>query len=97
MKLDAAAIGIALESLEGWNLQEDGLALNRKFRFRNFAEAFSFMTEMALLAEKMNHHPEWFNVYGRVEVTLTTHAAGGLTDLDIRMATMMNRAAERRP
>lgn len=95
-KLDGPAVQAALESLEEWTLQEEEASLFRKFRFRNFSEAFSFMTEMALLAEKMNHHPEWFNVYGRVEVKLTTHAAGGLTDLDIHMAVMMNRAAERR-
>lgn len=94
--LDEAAVQAALETLDGWTLVQDGLAITRSFRFTTFTEAFSFMTEAALLAEKINHHPEWSNVYGRVDVTLTTHATGGLTDLDIRMATTMNRAASRR-
>lgn len=96
VRLDEPAVLAALESLEGWSLTADGLAIERSFRFRNFTQAFSFMTEMALLAEKMNHHPEWSNVYGRVDVRLTNHAAGGLTDLDTHMAVMMNRAAARR-
>lgn len=96
VRLDQPAVQAALESLEGWTLTEDEAALQRSFRFRTFAQAFSFMTEMALLSEKMNHHPEWFNSYGRVDVRLTNHAAGGLSDLDIHMAVMMNRAASRR-
>lgn len=94
--LDDAVIVTALEALPGWTRVAEGKALFRSFAFTSFTEAFSFMTEAALHAEKINHHPEWFNVYGRVDVTLTTHAAKGLTDLDIRMATMMNRAAARR-
>lgn len=94
--LDEAAIQAALESLDGWAMIDDGKAIARSFRFRSFSQAFSFMTEMALLAEKMNHHPEWTNSYGRVDVRLTNHAAGGLTDLDVHMAVMMNRAAARR-
>lgn len=86
----------ALVDLEGWTVSADGCTLQRSFHFTTFTEAFSFMTEVALLAEKMNHHPEWFNVYGRVDVTLTTHVAKGLSDLDMRMARMMNRAAARR-
>lgn len=96
VKLDEAAVQAALESLDGWEFTEEGSAIRRQFRFKTFAQAFSFMTEMAMLAEKMNHHPEWFNSYGRVDVRLTNHAAKGLTDLDIHMAVMMNRAAERR-
>lgn len=95
-KLEQAEVDAALESLPGWQCGADGKALSRSFRFRNFAEAFGFMTEMALVAEKLNHHPEWFNVYGRVEVTLTTHVAGGLTDLDVTFARRMSLAAERR-
>ena len=86
----------ALESLPGWTKGADGKALSRSFRFRSFVDAFGFMTEMALVAEKLNHHPEWFNVYGRVEVTLTTHAEGGLTDLDLTFARRMSSAAARR-
>ena len=95
-RLEQAEIDAALESLPGWTQGADGTSIARSFRFRNFVEAFGFMTEMALVAEKLNHHPEWFNVYGRVEVTLTTHAEGGLTDLDITFARRMSRAADRR-
>jgi 4a-hydroxytetrahydrobiopterin dehydratase len=96
VKLHEAAVHAALESLEGWEMTGEGRAIERQFRFKSFTQAFSFMTEMAMLAEKMNHHPEWFNSYGRVDVRLTNHAARGLTDLDIHMAVMMNRAAARR-
>jgi 4a-hydroxytetrahydrobiopterin dehydratase len=64
-------------------------AIARKFEFENFNEAFGFMTRVALLADKMDHHPEWFNVYNKVEVTLSTHDAGGVTDNDIAMAKAM--------
>ena len=82
-----------LEALGGWQLRDDGKALVRRFRFRTFNEAFGFMTRSALSAEKMNHHPDWSNVYNRVDVELTTHDAGGLTELDFRLARAMNRAA----
>lgn len=95
-KLEQAEIDAALESLPGWTAGADGKSITRSFRFRSFVEAFGFMTEMALVAEKLNHHPEWFNVYGRVEVMLTTHAASGLTDLDITFAKRMSQAADRR-
>lgn len=95
-KLEQAEIDAALESLPGWTVGADGTSIARPFRFRSFVEAFGFMTEMALVAEKLNHHPEWFNVYGRVEVTLTTHVAGGLSDLDITFARRMSRAADAR-
>ena len=64
--------------------------IKKKFEFKDFMEAFSFMTQVALKAEKMNHHPEWFNVYNRVEITLTTHDAGGLTDKDQKLADYIN-------
>lgn len=82
-----------LETLGDWQLRADGKALERKFRFRTFNEAFGFMTRSALSAEKMNHHPDWSNVYNRVNVVLTTHDTGGLTELDFRLAKAMNRAA----
>ncbi|WP_419906932.1 4a-hydroxytetrahydrobiopterin dehydratase [Hoeflea sp.] len=83
-----------LEELgEGWQLREDGKALERKFKFRNFNEAFGFMARSALSAEKLNHHPDWFNCWNRVNVVLTTHDKGGLTELDFRLAKAMNRAA----
>ena len=90
-KLDAAAIAAALTQLEGWSI--DGGKLYREFRFANFSEAFGFMTRAALAAETANHHPEWFNVYDRVRVHLTTHDAGGLTQKDVDLASHMNTLA----
>lgn len=75
-----------LESLEGWSVVEDCDAIFKSFKFKNFNEAWSFMSRVALLAEKMDHHPEWFNVYNRVDITLTTHDAGGVSKHDIKMA-----------
>ena len=92
-KLDAGAIAAGLEKLEGWTATDDGNAIRKTFKFKNFRKAFAFMTEMAITAEKMNHHPEWFNVYNRVEVTLTTHDAGGVTELDLKVAGAMDSAA----
>jgi len=80
-----------LQSRPGWNLQ-DG-KLHRVFEFENFVEAFGFMSQIAILAEKMDHHPEWSNVYSRVEVFLTTHDADGLTELDFELAESMDRVA----
>jgi len=68
-----------------WTLRADGLALERTFKFADFNEAFGFMTRVALYADKADHHPEWFNVYNRVEMTLTTHDAGGVSDRDAAM------------
>lgn len=68
-----------------WTLRADGLALERTFRFADFNEAFGFMTRVAIYAEKADHHPEWFNVYNRVEITLTTHDAGGVSARDAAM------------
>ncbi|WP_126172046.1 4a-hydroxytetrahydrobiopterin dehydratase [Altericroceibacterium xinjiangense] len=76
----------ALRQLSDWTLRDDGLAIEREFRFRDFSEAFGFMTRVALLAEQHDHHPEWSNVYNRVEITLTTHDAGGLSQRDVKMA-----------
>lgn len=84
-------IAAALATLTGWSLREDGLALCKTFRFADFSEAFAFMTRVALEAEKADHHPEWFNVYNRVEVTLTTHDAGGISQRDVAMAGAMER------
>lgn len=75
-----------LAALPQWNLAREGAAIERKFEFPDFSRAFAFMTRVALLAEKRDHHPEWFNVYNRVEVTLTTHDAGGLSLRDVKMA-----------
>ena len=83
----------ALAKLAGWSEVEGRDAITRKFVFKNFSEAFGFMSRAALMAEKLDHHPEWFNVYKTVEVTLSTHDAGGVTELDIKLAEAMNRFA----
>ena len=80
----------ALAELPGWALAREGKAIARTFAFADFSEAFAFMTRAALLAEKADHHPEWFNVYNRVEITLTTHDADGLSLRDVTMATAIN-------
>jgi 4a-hydroxytetrahydrobiopterin dehydratase len=76
----------ALEDLDDWDYDEARDAITRRFTFRDFSEAFAFMTRVALLAEKADHHPEWSNVWNRVDVLLTTHDAGGLSGRDIEMA-----------
>lgn len=94
-KLEGAAREEALQHLmaSGWAHDPARDAIFREFRFANFVAAWGFMSQAALRAEKMNHHPEWFNVYNRVEVTLTTHDAGGLTDLDVKLARAMDKIA----
>ncbi len=74
----------------GWALDETNEAIKKTFKFKNFVEAFGWMARAALTAEKMNHHPEWFNVYNKVEVRLTTHDAGGLSALDVELAGKMD-------
>lgn len=83
----------ALAVLKGWSLAEGRDAMTKRFVFHDFNEAFGWMSRVAMLAEKLDHHPEWRNVYRTVEVTLTTHDAGGLTELDIRMARAMDMMA----
>ena len=85
-KLDAAARASALKELPAWRDVPGRDVIARKFEFRDFNQAFGFMTRVALLAERMDHHPEWMNVYKTVDVRLTTHDAGGLTEKDICMA-----------
>ncbi|HSC61651.1 MAG TPA: 4a-hydroxytetrahydrobiopterin dehydratase [Rhizomicrobium sp.] len=89
-KLDTKARAAALKMLKGWKEAKGGEAITKNFKFADFNEAFGFMTRVALLADKMDHHPEWFNVYNKVEVTLSTHDAGGVTQNDIDMAKAMN-------
>lgn len=79
-----------LAELPEWKLAREGLAIERCFIFADFSEAFAFMARVALLAEKSDHHPEWSNVYNRVEIALTTHDAGGLSLRDVRMATVID-------
>lgn len=83
----------ALESLPEWEMVEGRDAIMRSFSFQDFNEAFGWMTRIALVAEKMNHHPEWANVYRTVDVILTTHDAGGLTQLDVNLAIVMDMIA----
>jgi 4a-hydroxytetrahydrobiopterin dehydratase len=83
----------ALSNLNGWAETSDGTALSRTFTFKDFNAAFGFMTRAALVAEKSDHHPDWRNVYKTVEVTLSTHDAGGVTALDVALAKAMNAIA----
>ncbi|HEX5779174.1 MAG TPA: 4a-hydroxytetrahydrobiopterin dehydratase [Xanthobacteraceae bacterium] len=92
-KLSGDARKAALEKLSGWSEVQGRDAIAKKFVFRNFNEAFGFMSRAALMAEKLDHHPEWSNVYKTVEVTLSTHDSGGVTELDIKLAEAMNRYA----
>jgi 4a-hydroxytetrahydrobiopterin dehydratase len=90
-KLPSAELNAALTKLGGWSIQND--KLHRQFEFKSFVEAFGFMSSSALVAESMGHHPEWFNVYNRVTVDLTSHDAGGITQKDVDLATRMNELA----
>lgn len=91
-KLSDSELNRALQGLPGWSLA--GGKLQREFSFRDFNAAFGFMARVALLAEQMNHHPEWSNVWNRVRVELTTHDAGGLTSLDVELARRIGAIAE---
>ena len=90
-KLAGAARAEALKRLSAWQEVPGRDAIHRAFKFSDFNQAFAFMTRVALLAEKMDHHPEWFNVYNRVEITLSTHDAGGLSARDIELAQRIDR------
>jgi 4a-hydroxytetrahydrobiopterin dehydratase len=95
-RLDAATLDDLARALPGWQLErEQGGCLRRTFEFPGFAQAFAFMTEVALAAERMNHHPDWSNRFNRVDVCLTTHDARGLTRLDLDLARAADRAAAR--
>lgn len=86
------ALNAAVNELSGWSVEAD--KLHRQFQFESFVEAFGFMSSVALVAESMGHHPEWFNVYNRVTVDLTTHDAGGITEKDVALARRMNELAQ---
>jgi 4a-hydroxytetrahydrobiopterin dehydratase len=92
-RLDDDARTDAFAKLTGWRLVDGRDALTREFKFEDFNAAFGFMTRVALIAERMDHHPEWSNVWNRVEVTLSTHDAGGLTEKDLALAEAMDRLA----
>ena len=90
-KMGAAA---ASGQLSGWSVKDgERDAIEKTFKFADFKSAFAFMSACALKAEQMDHHPEWFNVYNKVDVRLTTHDVGGLSDLDVKMAKAMNKYA----
>ena len=93
-KLDQSARDVALKALKGWSHDGKRDAIVKTFVFANFVEAFGFMTKAALVAERMDHHPEWSNVYKTVNVLLTTHDAGGLTMKDVELARAMEAAAK---
>ena len=98
VRLTDAECRAALDGLPDWTLRDDGLAISRDLKFADFNEAFGFMARVALVAEKMDHHPEWRNVYRTVEVVLSTHDAGGVTARDIALARAMDAiAASRAP
>lgn len=86
VKLDPENINAAMASLNNWVLAEDGQSIFADFKFNDFSEAWAMMNRIALLAEKMDHHPEWSNVYNTITIRLTTHDVGGLSDLDFTMA-----------
>ena len=92
-KLDEAARRGLAARLPGWRMVEGRDAIQKSFKLADFNAAFGFMTRCALVAEKMDHHPEWSNVWNRVEVTLATHSAGGLTELDLKLAEAMDKIA----
>ena len=89
-KLDADEIDRALSELSGWELSPDRTAIERSYKFKNFSAAWAFLSRCALLAEKMDHHPDISNSYSSVRISLTSHDAGGLTDRDFRMARAIN-------
>jgi len=93
--LDEEARAAALAALPGWTYDAEARAIRRSFRFRDFSEAFGFMTRVALQAEKVDHHPDWSNSWNRVDVSLQTHSASGVTALDIALAAVMDGIAER--
>jgi 4a-hydroxytetrahydrobiopterin dehydratase len=92
-RLEGTARVKAIKELDGWSEVEGRDAICKTYRFKNFRQAWGFMSQAALVAEKMDHHPEWFNVYGRVDVTLTTHSANGLSVLDLTLAKKMDEIA----
>jgi 4a-hydroxytetrahydrobiopterin dehydratase len=88
-------ITVALKALPGWSRVDGRSAITKRYTFADFSEAWGFMSRLALVAELMNHHPEWSNVWNRVDITLSTHDAGGLSDLDFKLATAAEKIAKR--
>ena len=92
-KLTLTELRAEMENLSGWNLDDE--KLYKEFVFENFVDAFGFMTKIAITVEKTNHHPEWFNVYNKVKIHLTTHEAGGITERDVQLARKIDALAGR--
>ena len=95
-KLSPAERRRIMTRLKGWKKVRNRDAIHKEFRFKNFNEAFGFMNRVALMAEKMDHHPEWFNVYNRVDITLSTHDAGGMSERDVTLARFIDSIARRK-
>ena len=93
-KLNADIVKAGMNDLDGWSMVEGREAIYKTFIFKNFVQAFGFMTQSAIIAEKIDHHPEWFNVYKTVEITLATHDVDGLTELDFKLAKAMDKIAQ---
>jgi 4a-hydroxytetrahydrobiopterin dehydratase len=93
VKLSPEVVSSALASLSGWSVVDD--KLHREYKFADFAHAFGFMAAVATAAEKLDHHPDWLNVYNRVTVNLSTHDAGGITELDLKLAETMEKLAQK--
>lgn len=93
-KLTTDSVKTHMNDLDGWSMVEGREAIYKTFTFKNFIQAFGFMTQSAIIAEKIDHHPEWSNVYKTVEVTLATHDVDGLTDLDFKLAKAMDKIAQ---
>ncbi len=91
-KMTGKALDDAVAKLEGWKQSANHEAIHKSFKFADFNEAWGFMTRVAMAAEKADHHPEWSNVYNKVEITLSTHDSGGVTDKDITLATFIDKA-----
>ena len=87
-KLDSDEIELGLSKISNWILDKD--RIKKTFKFKNFGDAFAFMTRMAIEIERMNHHPEWFNVYNKINVELTTHDVGGISNFDFKLAKIMD-------
>jgi len=92
-RLSETARADALAGVDGWAMVEGREAIQKTFQFKTFKQAFGFMTQCAMRAEQLNHHPEWFNVYNKVKVVLATHDADGLTELDFKLAAFMDKTA----
>ena len=89
-KLDESAIHMAMNTLGDWQISDDGIGLEKSFKFADFNAAFGFMTRVAMAADKADHHPEWSNVYNKVHLRWTTHSEGGVTNLDVKLAGLCN-------